>query len=348
VAAQKESGREEAREARRAEGTSMMARLTVAVLALLAPAPLHADSVRITIPAEIVDFAPYWIADQRGYFKEEGIDIEFVIMGGQNATPALISGSTKFSGSTSSAMSAALRGAALKTVLIGQSRTHHQLWSFDPAVKTLADLKGKLVTVTSRGGADDVATRMYLKARGLPSNYVGITPLASGPARNAAVLNGAVKYVTLGRPDRHELTSILDKGTLLIDLPKEVELPTGGLATTAGEIANNRAGVKKMLRAVWKGTIFWMTQPAEATIAEMQKRYPRMARDLIVRDLNGAREDLDDDGVVSMESAARDVAVRAELMELKEPLRPAAEIFDFSIISEVRAELAAQNWRPAP
>jgi NitT/TauT family transport system substrate-binding protein len=326
----------------------MRARLAAAVFALLAPAPLHADPVRITIPAEIVDFAPYWIADQKGYFKEEGIDIEFVIMGGQNATPALISGSTKYSGSTSSAMTAALRGAALKTILIGQSRTHHQLWSFDPAVKTLADLRGKLVTVTSRGGADDVATRMYLKARGLPTDYVGITPLASGPARNAAVLNGAVKYVTLGRPDRHELTPILDKGTILIDLPKEVELPTGGLATTAAEVANNRAGVKKMLRAVWKGTIFWMTQPAEATIAEMQKRYPRMARELIVRDLAGAREDLDEDGVIAMESAARDVAVRAELMELKEPVRPAAEIFDFSIISEVRAELAAQNWRPAP
>jgi NitT/TauT family transport system substrate-binding protein len=347
--APKEKGRsEETCPSSGAEESAMKRWIVAVAFAQAAPGSLQAEPVKITIPAEIVDFAPYWIADQRGFFKEEGIDIEFIIMGGQNATPALISGSTKFSGSTSSAMSAALRGAALKTVLIGQSRTHHQLWSFDPEVKTLADLKGKLVTVTSRGGADDVATRMYLKARGLPSNYVGITPLASGPARNAAVLNGAVKYITLGRPDRHELTPILDKGTILIDLPKEVELPTGGLATTAAEIANNRPGVKKMLRAVWKGTIFWMTQPPEATVAEMQKRYPRMARDLIVRDLAGAREDLDEDGVVSMESAGRDVAVRAELMELKEAVRPAAEIFDFSIITEVRAELAAQNWRPAP
>jgi NitT/TauT family transport system substrate-binding protein len=324
--------------------------IVAAVFTLVAPATLHAaDPIRISIPAEIVDFAPYWIADQRGYFKEEGLAVEFIILGGQNATPALIAGSTKFSGSTSSAMTAALRGAALKTVLVGQSRTHHQLWSFDPAVKTLADLKGKLVTVTSRGGADDVATRMYLKARGLPTDYVGITPLASGPARNAAVLNGAVKYVTLGRPDRHELASILHRGTMLMDLPKEVELQTGGLATTADEIGKNRDGVKKMLRAVWKGTIFWMAQPVEATVAEMQKRYPRMSRDLIVRDLAGAREDLDEDGVIAPESAARDVGVRAELLDMKpEAVRPVAELFDFSIISEVRAELAAQNWRPAP
>ena len=322
--------------------------LAAAAVAVVAPAPLSAEPIRISIPAEIVDFAPYWIADQRGYFKEEGIEVEFVILGGQTATPALIAGSVKFSGSTSSAMTAALKGAALKTILVGQSRTHHQLWSFDPAVKTLADLKGKLVTVTSRGGADDVAMRMYLKARGLPTDYVGVTPLASGAARNAAVLNGAIKYVTLGRPDRHELAAILDRGTMLMDLPRDVELQTGGLATSADEIAKNRDGVKKVLRAVWKGTIFWMTQPNEATIAEMQKRYPRMSREQIVRDLGGAREDLDEDGVVSPESATRDVAVRAELLEMKpETVRPVVEIFDFSIIGEVRAELEAQRWRPA-
>jgi hypothetical protein len=68
-----------------------------------------------------------------------------------------------------------------------------------------------------------------------------------------------------------------------------------------------------------------------------------------VRDLAGAREDLDEDGVIALESAARDIAVRAELMELKpEAVKPAMEIFDFSMITEVRAELAAQNWRPAP
>jgi NitT/TauT family transport system substrate-binding protein len=323
--------------------------LAAAALAVAWPAPLYAaDPIKISVPAEIVDFAPYWIADQRGYFKEEGLDIEFVILGGQNATPALISGSIKYSNSTSSAMTAALKGAALKTVLVGQSRTHHQLWSFDPAVKTLADLKGKLVTVTSRGGADDVAVRMYLKARNLPTDYVGVTPLASGPARNAAVINGAIKYVTLGRPDRHELASILNRGTILMDLPREIELPTGGLATSADEIAKNRDGVKKVLRAVWKGAIFWMTQPA-ATMAEMQKRYPRMPREQIERDLAGAREDMDEDGVVSMESAARDVAVRGDLLGMKpEAVRPAAEIFDFSLINEVRAELQAQRWRPTP
>jgi NitT/TauT family transport system substrate-binding protein len=326
----------------------MIRMLAAAILAVAASAPLcAADPVKISIPAEIVDFAPYWIADQRGYFKDEGLDVEFLIAGGQTATPALIAGSVKFSGSTSSAMTAALKGAALKTILVGQSRTHHQLWSFDPAVKTLADLKGKLVTVTSRGGADDVAMRMYLKAKGLPTDYVGVTPLASGPARNAAVLNGAVKYVTLGRPDRHELAAILDRGTVLVDMTRDVELQTGGLATSADEIAKNRDGIKKVLRAVWKGTIFWMTQPTAATIAEMQKRYPRQPRELIERDLAGAREDLDEDGVVAPESAARDAAVRAELLGMKpETVRPVAEMFDFSMIGEVRAELA--NWRPAP
>jgi NitT/TauT family transport system substrate-binding protein len=329
--------------------SSMIQRLIATVFALVVAAPLRAEPVKISIPAEVVDFAPYWIADQKGYFKEEGLEVEFIVLAGQNATPALIAGSTKFSGSTSSAMTAALRGARLKTILVGQSRTHYQLWAFDPAVKTLEGLKGKLVTVTSRGGADDMATRMYLKARGLPTDYVGITTLASRPARNAAVLNGGVKYVTLSRPDRHELSSILDKGTMIVDLSREVELQTGGLATTADEIAKNRAGVKKMLRAVWKGTVFWMTMPQQATIAEMQKRLPRVSRDLILRDLAGAREDLDEDGVIALDSAARDLTVRAELLDIKpETIPPVEKIFDFSIIREVVAELKAQNWRPAP
>ncbi len=127
-----------------------------------------AEKIKITVAALNANFAQYFAAEDKGYFKEEGLDVEPVVVGGVMATAALIAGSIHYSGSSSSAMTAILRGAPIKVILVGQSRPIYEMWSFDPAVKTFEDLKGKLIAVVQRGGTDEIAVRMILKAKSLP------------------------------------------------------------------------------------------------------------------------------------------------------------------------------------
>ena len=58
-----------------------------------APAPLHAQAkasvkIRLATSTAGLDFAPIWIAQRKGYFKEEGIDFEHILTTGGAVTMA--------------------------------------------------------------------------------------------------------------------------------------------------------------------------------------------------------------------------------------------------------------------
>src|SRR5262249_23674494 len=72
----------------------MLERYALAVAALIAcAAPAQAvDKVKASIPVTTGTYAMYYVADDKGYFKEEGLDVELTIAGGGVATPALMAG----------------------------------------------------------------------------------------------------------------------------------------------------------------------------------------------------------------------------------------------------------------
>jgi ABC-type nitrate/sulfonate/bicarbonate transport system substrate-binding protein len=245
-------------------------------------------------------------------------------------------------------MSAILKGAPLTIVLVGQSRPIYKLYSFDPAVRTLADLKGKAIAINTRGGTDEIAMRMLLKEKGLPMDFVGYTAIGTGATRTAAIISGAQKYAMVQRIEMESLkeTGVLAKGHMIVDIAKDVEMQTGGLVTTAKEIASNPDRVKRVLRALWKGTIY-LQREREGTLEIMQRLVPNLSRDGHVRDLEGALEDLDEDGVLSLDTARKELVVRAEIVGLApDKIPPVEKVYDFAMIRAVIGELAAANWRP--
>jgi NitT/TauT family transport system substrate-binding protein len=319
-----------------------------AVAALGIGAAQAQDKVVMTIPTVQSAFAYAYIAQEKGYFKEEGLEVEIVVGTGGMATPALISGSVQYSSSTASAMSAILKGAALKIVLVGQSQPIQEIWSFDPKVRTFEDLKGKMLATTVRGGSDELLVRMLLKQRGLPLDFVGFTPLGRGPTRIAAILAGNQPYTLLARTDLGELekAGMLAKGRRVLKFSDHVELQTGGLASSAAELGENRDRAKRMLRALWKGTIYLQKNPA-GTMEIVRRKLPNLTPQAIDFDYRGAIEDLDTDGVISREGQMRELAERAELLKVPADKVPAPEkVYDFSLIEAVKKELAASGWSP--
>ena len=133
----------------------MMRILAAAILLACAAPAWAADHIKATIPV-LADtaYAMYHIAQDKGYFAAEGLDVDVVVAGGGVATPALISGDAQFTGSPGAAIPAILKGAPVKLVLVTQGHPSYQLWAGDPAIKTLADLKGRQIGVISRGDFD--------------------------------------------------------------------------------------------------------------------------------------------------------------------------------------------------
>jgi NitT/TauT family transport system substrate-binding protein len=158
---------------------------------LIAPAQA-ADKLKIAIPVTTGTYAMYFVAEDKGYFQEENIDVELIIAGGGTATPALMSGDLDYNGSPGAAISAILKGAPLKIFFVSQDRPAYELWSGDPNIRSIADLKGKPVGILTRGDTTEVALRILLKQQGIDPGGVIYTPLSQGQVRLAALTAGSV------------------------------------------------------------------------------------------------------------------------------------------------------------
>jgi TRAP-type uncharacterized transport system substrate-binding protein len=115
------------------------------------------DKVRFSVAAVTGSYMDEFVAIEKGYHRDEGLTVEMIRAGGGIATQALIAGDLHFSTSAGSALSAMLRGAEIKVVYTNIDRPGYQVWSGQPEIKSLKDLIGKKIGVTSRGDTQELS-----------------------------------------------------------------------------------------------------------------------------------------------------------------------------------------------
>jgi ABC-type nitrate/sulfonate/bicarbonate transport system substrate-binding protein len=76
------------------------------------------DNIRVSYATLSAAYMDHICAMDKGYFREEGLNIEVIRAPGGVATPGLLSGQFQFSSSASSAVSAAVRGGPVKVVMV--------------------------------------------------------------------------------------------------------------------------------------------------------------------------------------------------------------------------------------
>ena len=135
-----------------------------------------------------------WYAFEKGIFKERGLDVNMqAINGGAQTSAALLANQIhigQFGGAE--ALSAVAAGADL--VVVGNmAPVYPYILYAQKTIKTVADLKGKRIGVSNKGGSSDIATRAALRANGLdPDKDVTITAVGSHANRTAALLAGSI------------------------------------------------------------------------------------------------------------------------------------------------------------
>ena len=157
----------------------------------LAPARAN-DQLKITVSGLVTGFANYFVAIDRGYFAQEGIDLDVIQAGGNVGTPALLSGDVFFSTSASIGLTAILKGGDIRIVYVNNDHQPYELWTANPAVKTIADLKERQVGIETRGDTHELTIRAALVASGVDPSTVFFTPLSNRAAITAGLLSGAL------------------------------------------------------------------------------------------------------------------------------------------------------------
>ena len=325
--------------------------LAMGLIALGASLPAHAaDKIKVTYPTLTTSFIFFFAAIDKGYYTEEGLDLDVVEAGGGIATPALVSGDVQFSTSGSAAISAIMKGAKLKVLMVGEDRPSWQIWSSKPDIKTLADLKGQQIGIISRGDTGEIAIRYLLRKQGLPADAVSFTPMGSALAtRMAMVRAGTLPAVLLQPAEVEQLRANggLATAHLVADTAAEVRSTFNGLATSDAEIKAHPDVVARFVRATRKGMIFAKTLKPQAidVFVHRMKGSPTGAE----TGYDELRKVMAEDATIPPDAQATELALRADMLGMaKDKVPPPSAVFDFSWIEKANAELAASGWVPKP
>jgi NitT/TauT family transport system substrate-binding protein len=235
-----------------------------------APSPLAAERIRIALPARSMGFLPLFVAIHRGFFKDEGIDVEITMMLPQLAHNALLTGDVDYQGVADSALHLAARGAPLKTIFFGARRPNYFLMA-KPEIKSASELRGKYIGMVRFGDTVELASRIALKREGLDLQRDAVPILIGLPAtRVAALTAGSIDATIVVPPDN---VLLKQKGfNELLFLGDAVEFPSNGHATSERQLAEKRDLTKRTLRALYRGLIF-ARERAEDSVQIMAREW---------------------------------------------------------------------------
>ncbi len=244
---------------------SMVACLAVFVLPAEGRAAEAAKKLRIAFPSMVIDFAPLWVAREKGFFRDEGLDVEnMLIPGGVRGVQALIAGDVQFAlGNTSYAITARAAGEGVFTAAVPMNRLDYVLVARQPVARP-GDFAGKKLGIGGGvGGADSLAARLALERLGVnPSTVTMISTGGSGERLNAlraGAVDGAMigggTYIG-GGTGLHKLVDLTELG---------IEYPMTGLFTTRKFAGANRDTVLAFIRGYLRGVKFFQERKDDAT-----------------------------------------------------------------------------------
>jgi NitT/TauT family transport system substrate-binding protein len=153
----------------------------------------------------LVDLAPAYLAQKRGYFKEEGLTIKIVpVASGAYATPKLVTGELDITWNNwISAFLAQAEGAAKLRVVAPGADAPEDYYVImakpDSGIKEPKDLLGKTIAINAPRNVVELTTRAALRDNGVDDNQVTLTPIPF-PDMPAALEQGQVDAVYLLEP----------------------------------------------------------------------------------------------------------------------------------------------------
>lgn len=202
--------------------------------------------VRIAVSSKSLGFLDVWAARERGFYRKHGLDAEIIAMRPPLAIAALQAGEIDYSFGASTVLRAGIAGLPVKVISLALRSSFHTLVA-KSSIKSIPDLKGKIIAVTI-GAADDVVARYLVRRGGLdPRADVVFISMAGSDSRFQSLLTGSIDATALSLP---QFIMAKRRGFNVLGTAVDViEMATVGIGTSARKIQQEREQVKKMVRS---------------------------------------------------------------------------------------------------
>ena len=203
------------------------------------------------------------IAQDAGFYKKNGLDVDLVYIGSTTVGIAAIMAQDIQVGNAagSGVANANVRGADTVSVACTINVLAYELVVLD-SIKTAEDLKGKSIGISRFGSVSDVAARELLKGLGLrPMEDVKILQVGGASERAAGFSRGVIAGFPSPPGNVHLIPGGLPHRVLanMADLKKPYPLPFICAVTTKSYLAKNRSTVKRVVMALIEASHFFKT-----------------------------------------------------------------------------------------
>ncbi len=233
--------------------------------AALAPATAALTPVKLGvgfIPS--VQFAPFYVGIEKGFFAEEGIDLQLA-HGFENDYLKLVGvDEVQFMvGSGDQVVLGRGQGLPVRYVMAWYTRYPVVVFAKDAAQITVpADLRGKRIGLPGLFGANYVALRGILAAGGLSEQDVTLESI--GFTQAAAISEGRVDAAVDYAVNGPVILGLAGESTTQIGLDDYLAIPSNGLVTNEQTLTDRPELVAAMVRATLRAVAYTLANPDEA------------------------------------------------------------------------------------
>ena len=242
-------------------------------------ATAQVQTVRVGWCAKTVSSAasPFAIAAKMGWFEKDGIKVDLVPLPGSTDCVKLVATKELQASLPSVEPLAIIRPQGVKAKFFYtayQANIYGIAVPEESPVKSIADLKGKKIGVTSMASAGVIVARALTKAAGMnPDSDVSI--IVAGEAAQTAALLKSNQVDALSQFDtQYALTSNAGAKLRLLEHPEIRKFPSNGFVALEEYLKNNRKEAVALGRGYAKGTVFAIANP-EAAIRILWEMYPQ-------------------------------------------------------------------------
>src|SRR3989449_4879617 len=294
-----------------------MALLIILVIALfLASSIGAADRIRIVVSNPNMPNLTATMAQKKGFFKDENIDAEIIRMNPNVAITALATGDIDYCQLFGAVVGGAIAGLPVR-IVTGFLDNWPMTLIAQPEYKSLKELKGKTLGVSSYGATPDVGARMMLKQAGIdPEKEIKVLALGSDAARITALKQRVVDLIVISPPADSQMEK---QGYRILARAYELfSFPYLGLGTHVKKIKEHAGEVRRTIKATIRANRFIRDNREEAVRVlvdwgKVERDYAYASYDAL-RDLFNADGSVPEDGLkLVIDQARRNSKVTREI-----------------------------------
>jgi len=270
-----------------------------AITGIATPAAAQRTDVVFALPAVNLAFAPVFIADSLGYWKDAGLDVKMPVISGIGAINSVLAGSADFAIATGqTVIRANTRGQKAVVVVSFFTNLAHELVISksladaagvrldSPLAKRVQAIKGKKIAVNATNAIPHAYLRLFARKGGIdPEREVTVavmSPEASFAALKSGAIDGLVQALPHSLVPMRQGTGVLISSNLRerMDFPEFVPQVFNGVVTRAGLCSAKPTVCERTVAGFVRGMVYMQDHPKDS-IDILGKRFPSEDRPLL-------------------------------------------------------------------